>query len=76
VDDLCRMECRHSRPSHRDFRFDMGVRLVAFEREILVTEREQVGDGRIEAHSGQYAQRTRELQLSLLHVVKVKVSKA
>src|SRR5262245_32353668 len=37
-------------PSHRDLGLDVRMRVVAFEREILVAEREQVGDRRIEPH--------------------------
>src|SRR5260370_19410754 len=51
----------------------MGMRLIAFEREILVTECEQISDRRVKPHYGQWAQRARELQLGLLQVVEVKV---
>ncbi len=59
--------------SHRHLGLDVRVRLVAFEREILVAEREQVGHRRIEQHARQRARRARELQPRLLEMIEIEV---
>src|SRR6187397_62522 len=48
-----RMESDISCASYGDRRFDGRIRLVAFEREVFVAEREQVPYGRIEPHDRQ-----------------------
>src|SRR6185295_18953465 len=55
--------------SHRHRGFDVRMRLVAFEREILVAECEQVLHRRIELHHRERLGRTRELQVRLLQVI-------
>src|SRR5262249_8540902 len=57
---------------HRDLRFDMRMRIVAFEDEVLVAECEQVVH-RGEPHGRQRTRRARELCPRLLDVVQVEV---
>ena len=63
-DDGDRM--RRTPRSHRHLGLDVRVRLVAFEREILVAEGEDVLHRRIEPHRRQRARRARQLQPRLL----------
>src|SRR5262245_15715179 len=59
--------------SHRDLCLDVRVRIVAFEREILVAEGEEIGRSWIEPHSRQRSRWPRKLQPRLLHMVEIKV---
>src|SRR5260370_32240179 len=62
--------------SHRDLGLDMRVRIVAFEHEIFVAEREDVLHVRIELQGRQPPRRTRQLQPCLLEMVRIEVSVA
>src|SRR5580698_5643785 len=59
--------------SHRHLGLDMRVRIIAFEREVLVAKRQQISDGGIEQHPRQRARRTRQLQPRLIEMVKVEM---
>src|SRR5262245_57212326 len=59
--------------SHRDLRLDVRMRIVAFEQEILVAEREQVLGGGRKPHGGKPARRAGELLARLLEMVQVEM---
>src|SRR5215469_4859989 len=59
--------------SHRDLGLDVRMRIVAFEAEILVAEREQILNDRTDAHSRQRARRTRELEPRLLEMIEIEM---
>src|ERR1700756_3705573 len=59
--------------SHRDLGLDMRVRVVAFEHEVFIAEREDILDVRIDLHDRQWTRRTRQLQPGLLEVVRIKM---
>src|SRR6476620_4590084 len=59
--------------SHRDLGLDMRVRVITFEHEILITECEDILDGRIEFHHRQPARRARQLQPGLIEMVGIEV---
>src|SRR5581483_10990629 len=61
------------RGSHRYLGLDMRMRIVAFEHEIFVTEREQILHRRIDTHSRQRARGTRKLQAGLLEMIEIKM---
>jgi len=58
---------------HRHIRFDVGVRVVVFQREVFVLEGEDVFDLWIDAHGGQWTGIAGKLQLGLFHVVRIDV---
>src|ERR1051325_582209 len=62
-----------SAASHRDLRLDVRMRIVAFEHEILVAEREQVLGGGRKPHGRQSPRRAAQLQPRLLEVVEVEM---
>src|SRR6185312_729596 len=71
---------RDIRRSHRgcsygDFGLDMWVRIVAFEREILVAEREDLLHVRVDLHHRQRPRRSRQLQPRLFEVVGVEIDR-
>ena len=70
-DDL-RCARRRSR-SHRHLGLDVRMRLVAFEREILVAEGEDVLHRRIEPQRRQRLRRARQLQMRLLEMIEIKM---
>src|SRR5262245_57230779 len=52
---------------------DQGVRLVALQREVLVAEGEQIGDGGVEPHARQRPRLASELLARLIEVVQIQV---
>src|SRR6476659_8455366 len=62
--------------SHRDLGLDMRVRVVAFEYEVFIAEREDVLHVRIDLHCRQRPRRARQLQPRLIEMVRIKVSVA
>src|SRR5262245_49228429 len=58
---------------HRNCRRDVRVRVVAGQLEILVAVPEEVRHVRVEVHPGERPGRAGELQVGLLHVVKIEV---
>src|SRR4051812_20990430 len=62
-----------SHSSHRDLSLDVRVRIVAFEREVLEAERENVGHGRVDLHHRQGTGWPRQLQPGLLEVVGIEM---
>src|SRR5262249_29244401 len=62
-----------SAASHRDLRLDMRMRIVAFEHEILIAEREQILRRRRKPHGGEPARRAGELLARLLEVVRIEM---
>ena len=49
------------------------MRIVAFEREVLVAQREQVGRRRIDQHARQSPRRARELQPRLFEMIEIEM---
>src|ERR1700688_876684 len=64
---------RGSTCSYRHRRFDVRMRVVAFNREILVAEAENILHRRVELHHRQRARRARQLQARLLQVIEIKM---
>src|SRR6185436_881417 len=62
--------------SYRYRGFDCRMRLVAFEREVFISEGEHVFHGGIEFHAREGPRRARELLARLLEVVQVKMGVA
>src|SRR3984893_6765127 len=62
--------------SHRNLGLDVRVRVVAFEHEVFIAEREDILHIRIELHHRQRPRRTRQLQPGLLEMVGIKVNVA
>src|ERR1700733_15469405 len=59
--------------SDGNFRLDVRMRLIAFEREILIAERENIPNLRIEAHVRQRIGLARELLARLVEMIEIEM---
>src|SRR5882757_3084907 len=67
------IRCSHRGCSYGHCGLDVRVRIVAFERKVLVTEREDILDVRIDLHDRQWTRRPRQLQPRLFQMVGVEM---